>query len=309
MNAASPFHPGAHGQENLLLNDRDRVKLIDFGLAGQIRDCHGRELFLETQCGSESYAAPEVINGRAYDGMRADVWSLGVVLYAMVCGHLPFECDDVQGLYDLVCAGRYELPETVSPPCAGAIAACLCVDPSRRASIETLQQLSWLRTVGIRREDPEPDRTVFSSLVLLFPSPPLPCSCSCLTVPYTRRRGGFPKRQIRASFSRGYTASPVTTWPRWWPTPRSRSCTLTSSLSSRHRDCAIAPWLSSLPAQPRASSRGACAPPIALPPPRGAWVPPLWSPQLLPKQPSLFALRFQCTPHSPPTSRRLLARL
>lgn len=77
--------------ENLLLDDNNNIKLIDFGLANSMKDAQT----LKTACGSPNYAAPEVISGKQYDGVEVDVWSCGVILYAMVCGSLPFDDDSM----------------------------------------------------------------------------------------------------------------------------------------------------------------------------------------------------------------------
>lgn len=74
--------------ENLLLDEQQQnLKLIDFGLSNSMRDSQ----VLKTACGSPNYAAPEIISGRCYSGIEADIWSMGVILYAMVCGSLPFD--------------------------------------------------------------------------------------------------------------------------------------------------------------------------------------------------------------------------
>jgi serine/threonine protein kinase len=73
--------------ENLLLDENNNIKLIDFGLSNSMKD----SMTLKTACGSPNYAAPEIISGRSYGGTEVDVWSMGVILYAMVCGTLPFD--------------------------------------------------------------------------------------------------------------------------------------------------------------------------------------------------------------------------
>ena len=77
--------------ENLLLDENNNIKLIDFGLSNSMKD----SLALKTACGSPNYAAPEIISGKAYSGIEVDVWSCGVILYAMVCGSLPFDDDSM----------------------------------------------------------------------------------------------------------------------------------------------------------------------------------------------------------------------
>ena len=76
--------------ENILLDCNHAIKLIDFGLAANITPSSK----LKVHCGSPSYAAPEIVARRLYDGPPVDVWSLGVVLYGMICGHLPFHATD-----------------------------------------------------------------------------------------------------------------------------------------------------------------------------------------------------------------------
>jgi 5'-AMP-activated protein kinase catalytic alpha subunit len=81
--------------ENLLLDHNNNVKLVDFGLSNLYAE--GEKL--KTACGSPCYAAPEMIRGELYDGLGADIWSSGVILYAMVCGFLPFEDQNTKKLY------------------------------------------------------------------------------------------------------------------------------------------------------------------------------------------------------------------
>jgi serine/threonine protein kinase len=75
----------------LLLDDQGNIKLIDFGLANTMKDASS----LKTACGSPNYAAPELISGNMYGGEAVDVWSMGVILYAMVCGSMPFDDDQM----------------------------------------------------------------------------------------------------------------------------------------------------------------------------------------------------------------------
>ena len=71
------------------------VKIADFGLSNVMRDGH----FLKTSCGSPNYAAPEVISGKLYAGPEVDIWSCGVILYALLCGSLPFDDENIPNLF------------------------------------------------------------------------------------------------------------------------------------------------------------------------------------------------------------------
>ena len=81
--------------ENLLLTESNILKIIDFGLSHEFDKIN----FLATKCGSPSYAAPEIIKGGKYDGFKTDIWCCGIILYAMVCGYLPFDGDNNNSLF------------------------------------------------------------------------------------------------------------------------------------------------------------------------------------------------------------------
>lgn len=69
---------------------------------------------LKTACGSPNYAAPEVISGKAYSGVEVDIWSCGVILYAMVCGSLPFDDDSMSQLFNKIKEGKFYMPINIS---------------------------------------------------------------------------------------------------------------------------------------------------------------------------------------------------
>merc|ERR1712130_1006263 len=79
--------------ENILIDEEHQLKLIDFGLCAKPRG--GMDTVLETCCGSPAYAAPELVSGRNYLGSEADIWSMGVLLYALLCGFLPFDDENI----------------------------------------------------------------------------------------------------------------------------------------------------------------------------------------------------------------------
>ena len=94
--------------ENILLNkQKDNIKLIDFGLSHILSK---KNELLVTQCGSPCFVAPEVIQGGAYDGLCADIWSCGIVLYFMLVGKVPFESNDIKVLYSQIISGIFYIP-------------------------------------------------------------------------------------------------------------------------------------------------------------------------------------------------------
>jgi serine/threonine protein kinase len=96
--------------ENLLLDEDNNIKLIDFGLANYMKDGAS----LTTACGSPNYAAPEVISGLSYGGHEVDIWSTGIILYAMVIGQLPFDDELMPIMFQKIKEGRYCMPEEIS---------------------------------------------------------------------------------------------------------------------------------------------------------------------------------------------------
>ncbi|KAF5725381.1 SNF1-related protein kinase catalytic subunit alpha KIN10-like isoform X1 [Tripterygium wilfordii] len=127
--------------ENLLLDSRCNVKIADFGLSNIMRDGH----FLKTSCGSPNYAAPEVISGKLYAGPEVDVWSCGVILYALLCGTLPFDDENIPNLFKKIKGGIYTLPSHLSPGARDLIPRMLVVDPMKRITIPDIRQHLWFQ--------------------------------------------------------------------------------------------------------------------------------------------------------------------
>lgn len=113
--------------ENLLLDYDKTLKIVDFGLSNLYEYPQG---LLKTACGSPCYAAPEMIAGKRYQGLKTDIWSSGVILYAMVAGFLPFEDPKTSNLYKKILAGDYKIPKFLSTDCAHFISKILEVDPA-----------------------------------------------------------------------------------------------------------------------------------------------------------------------------------
>jgi 5'-AMP-activated protein kinase catalytic alpha subunit len=96
--------------ENLLIDWKHSLKIVDFGLSNTYKPGE----MLKTACGSPCYAAPEMIASKKYNGLEVDIWSCGVILFAMVCGYLPFEDSNTSQLYKKILSGEYILPNFVS---------------------------------------------------------------------------------------------------------------------------------------------------------------------------------------------------
>ena len=127
--------------ENILLDYRKAVKIVDFGLSNTYRK--GEQL--KTPCGSPCYAAPEMIRGEKYDGLRVDIWSCGVILFAMLCGYLPFEDPDTPALYKKITAGSYSLHKALSDPAKDLIARVLNGNQAERYGIEQIRSHPWMK--------------------------------------------------------------------------------------------------------------------------------------------------------------------
>ena len=128
--------------ENLLL-DNDNIRIVDFGLS----NTYNPNEKLKTACGSPCYAAPEMIAGKRYDGLKADIWSAGVILYAIVCGYLPFENADTSKLYKKILAGEYTCPPFISAEVKDLIQNILNTDPNTRFSIDEIRAHPWSQKV------------------------------------------------------------------------------------------------------------------------------------------------------------------
>jgi len=125
--------------ENLLLSYNSTVKIVDFGLS----NFYEHNPLLLTSCGSPCYAAPEMILGQRYNGLKSDLWSLGIILFAMTCGFLPFENKDTTLMYKKVIKGEYEIPKHLSDNVKILIKGLLTVDPKKRFSIDEIRNCLW----------------------------------------------------------------------------------------------------------------------------------------------------------------------
>ncbi|XP_056017242.1 5'-AMP-activated protein kinase catalytic subunit alpha-2-like isoform X17 [Ostrea edulis] len=127
--------------ENLLLDINLNVKIADFGLSNMMHDGE----FLRTSCGSPNYAAPEVISGKLYAGPEVDIWSCGVILYALLCGTLPFDDEHVPTLFRKIKSGIFAVPDYLNKEVVSLLCLMLQVDPLKRASITQIREHDWFQ--------------------------------------------------------------------------------------------------------------------------------------------------------------------
>ncbi|XP_028306574.1 NUAK family SNF1-like kinase 1 [Gouania willdenowi] len=125
--------------ENVLLDENCNIKIADFGLS----NLYHKDKLLQTFCGSPLYASPEIVNGRPYRGPEVDSWALGVLLYTLVYGTMPFDGGDHKKLIWQISNGDYKEP-TQSSDARGLIRWMLMVNPERRATVEDIANHWWV---------------------------------------------------------------------------------------------------------------------------------------------------------------------
>ncbi|RXN33682.1 serine threonine- kinase BRSK1-like isoform X1 [Labeo rohita] len=148
--------------ENLLLDEKNNIRIADFGMASlQVGDS-----LLETSCGSPHYACPEVIRGEKYDGRRADVWSCGVILFALLVGALPFDHDNLRQLLEKVKSGVFHMPHFIPPDCQALLRGMIEVNPEKRLTLEDIQKHPWYQNEPCP-EQPPPRRVCVKRILSL----------------------------------------------------------------------------------------------------------------------------------------------
>ncbi|TSK58053.1 MAP/microtubule affinity-regulating kinase 3 [Bagarius yarrelli] len=126
--------------ENLLLDADMNIKIADFGFSNEFTLANK----LDTFCGSPPYAAPELFQGKKYDGPEVDVWSLGVILYTLVSGSLPFDGQNLKELRERVLRGKYRIPFYMSTDCENLLKRFLVLNPIKRGTLEQIMKDRWI---------------------------------------------------------------------------------------------------------------------------------------------------------------------
>lgn len=130
--------------ENLLLDENENLKVSDFGLSA-LPEHLRQDGLLHTQCGTPAYVAPEVVRKRGYNGFKADTWSCGVILYALLAGFLPFQHENLMSMYNKVFKEEYQFPPWFSPESKRLISKILVADPERRITIASIMNVPWFQ--------------------------------------------------------------------------------------------------------------------------------------------------------------------
>ncbi|KAF8867339.1 Pkinase-domain-containing protein [Acephala macrosclerotiorum] len=126
--------------ENILISKTGDIKIIDFGLS----NLFAPRSHLKTFCGSLYFAAPELLQAKAYTGPEVDVWSFGIVLYVLVCGKVPFDDQSMPALHAKIKKGIVDYPNWLSPECKGLISRMLVTDPKQRATLQEIMNHPWM---------------------------------------------------------------------------------------------------------------------------------------------------------------------
>ena len=124
--------------ENLLLTNEHLLKIIDFGLSNYFHE--GQKNLLSTPCGSPCYASPEMVAGKKYNGFKIDIWSSGIILYAMLCGYLPFEDKDNEVLFEKILECKLVFPKYISKNAKDLMKKILVTDPDKRITIPEIKK-------------------------------------------------------------------------------------------------------------------------------------------------------------------------
>jgi serine/threonine-protein kinase HSL1, negative regulator of Swe1 kinase len=166
--------------ENILLDEHSNVKIADFGMATWQAD-----ILLQTSCGSPHYASPEVIANAEYEGAASDIWSCGVILYALLVGKLPFDDEDAASVLMKVKRGVFTIPSDLDTRAQNLVRRMLTKDPSRRIDMEGIKSHPFFTSIPSRVKEvhtptmeqlarpvvpSEIDEELFQNLQVLWPT-------------------------------------------------------------------------------------------------------------------------------------------
>jgi serine/threonine protein kinase/Ca2+-binding EF-hand superfamily protein len=128
---------------NLLLDNDANIKISDFGCAGVFS--RGWDVFATPMVGGLSHLAPEQICGTAYSGEKIDIWSIGIILYTLLVGRIPFKATAPQQYLDDIRNVRYNVPNSVSSEACDLLTRLLVFDPAKRYSCDQIDMHPWMQ--------------------------------------------------------------------------------------------------------------------------------------------------------------------
>jgi serine/threonine protein kinase len=143
--------------DNILLDCEKGVKICDFGVSKIIK----KGQIIKEQCGTPAYLAPEIIIDTGYEGFFVDIWSLGVLLFAMLCGTVPFKAPTLEELHKLILAGKFTFPIELSNEAKELISGMIKLEPTQRLTIPQILNHPWLKETNemeSESEDDSPDK-------------------------------------------------------------------------------------------------------------------------------------------------------
>lgn len=180
--------------ENILLDESKQVKLSDFGFT---RECETHQL-LSTKCGTTAYSPPEILLGEKYLGFEVDVWSLGVILFALLCGYLPFDDENEARMQEKIVRDAIEVPNSLSNEARDLLSCLLEKDPTLRPSLHNILLHPWFKKVQTSTQESIPNFVNYFEL-LSRPRPPLFESAEEQRIFKQLQELGFAVGQIRHS--------------------------------------------------------------------------------------------------------------
>eukprot|EP00806_Schmidingerella_arcuata_P003863 Macronucleus_4502.p1 GENE.Macronucleus_4502~~Macronucleus_4502.p1 ORF type:complete len:192 (+),score=20.82 Macronucleus_4502:1-576(+) len=128
--------------DNILLDGKGNVKIADFGVSRQIQP----DQIMREQCGTPAYIAPEILRNRGYS-LNVDLWSAGVVLFAMLYGTVPFKAQTMDELHQVILKGKYLLKEDISIEARDLLRGLLEINPKKRLSVRKILRHPWLKNM------------------------------------------------------------------------------------------------------------------------------------------------------------------
>lgn len=130
--------------DNILLDGKGHVKIADFGVSKHVKPND----VMHEQSGTPAYIAPEILKEKGYTGFKADIWSAGVVLYAMLFGTVPFKASNMKELHKMIIKGKYTLKEEISPEAKHLMRSMMETDPDKRITINKILQHPWITSAS-----------------------------------------------------------------------------------------------------------------------------------------------------------------